>query len=306
MNDTILLRRDTAANWTAANPILLAGEEGLEIDTKRKKMGDGVTPWNSLDYNKLEGIADSTGTSHNLAISQAAASEAIGNVQDNVDNLDGKVDDMKTEIDGDISTLNDKVNALIVGAKLSLTNTWSVCYLRVAKALKLVATMSGVTPNTIAILEGSTTLASAENQASLTYENTVTLTSLSKAYRAQAIYNGGTFNANLTVYARNPIFAGFGASADSVINVEANKITPKLSATGTYAKTNSIGDGVYFYLLVPTDVTSPSSFTMGGAPFVMTNIGQTSFTVNGESVTYNVFQSGATYNQGAEVNIVAA
>lgn len=44
------IRRDTAANWTAANPTLLEGEWALETDTKLTKLGDGVTAWNSLDY----------------------------------------------------------------------------------------------------------------------------------------------------------------------------------------------------------------------------------------------------------------
>jgi len=43
-------RKDTAANWTAANPILLSGEIGHETDTKKFKIGDGTTNWNSLAY----------------------------------------------------------------------------------------------------------------------------------------------------------------------------------------------------------------------------------------------------------------
>lgn len=55
-------RRDTTANWQAANPILLDGEAGYErTDDGRLlvKMGDGVmdaegnitgTPWNDLPY----------------------------------------------------------------------------------------------------------------------------------------------------------------------------------------------------------------------------------------------------------------
>lgn len=44
------VRRDTAANWTAANPTLLQGEWALETDTHRAKLGDGVTAWSSLAY----------------------------------------------------------------------------------------------------------------------------------------------------------------------------------------------------------------------------------------------------------------
>jgi hypothetical protein len=44
----IQLRRGTAAQWTAANPILVAGEPGLETDTQKLKIGDGTTAWASL------------------------------------------------------------------------------------------------------------------------------------------------------------------------------------------------------------------------------------------------------------------
>ena len=43
-------RRDTAANWTSANPTLLAGEIGIESDTNKIKIGDGSTAWTSLAY----------------------------------------------------------------------------------------------------------------------------------------------------------------------------------------------------------------------------------------------------------------
>jgi hypothetical protein len=43
-------RRDTAANWTSANPTLLSGELGWEVDTLKAKLGDGSTAWTSLGY----------------------------------------------------------------------------------------------------------------------------------------------------------------------------------------------------------------------------------------------------------------
>jgi hypothetical protein len=43
-------RRDTAANWTSANPVLQLGEVGWERDTLKAKLGDGVTAWNLLAY----------------------------------------------------------------------------------------------------------------------------------------------------------------------------------------------------------------------------------------------------------------
>ena len=50
VNVRLQLRADTAANWAAANPTLLANEVGLETDTKKLKVGNGSTAWNSLAY----------------------------------------------------------------------------------------------------------------------------------------------------------------------------------------------------------------------------------------------------------------
>jgi len=50
MSSKIQLRRDSAANWTATNPVLAQGEPGLETDTSKVKYGDGSTAWNLLDY----------------------------------------------------------------------------------------------------------------------------------------------------------------------------------------------------------------------------------------------------------------
>ena len=46
-----LIRRDTAANWTSADTLLLSGEIGFETDTRKFKIGDGTTVWTSLAYN---------------------------------------------------------------------------------------------------------------------------------------------------------------------------------------------------------------------------------------------------------------
>jgi hypothetical protein len=54
---TIRLRRGTAAQWTSANPILAAGEMGLESDTQRSKFGDGTSTWTALPYT----VGDSSG-----------------------------------------------------------------------------------------------------------------------------------------------------------------------------------------------------------------------------------------------------
>jgi len=57
----IQFRNDTAANWTAANPILAVGELGLETDTDQFKIGDGVATWSALPYGGISGAEGATG-----------------------------------------------------------------------------------------------------------------------------------------------------------------------------------------------------------------------------------------------------
>jgi len=53
----IQVRRDSATNWTNANPTLGNGEIGFETDTLKVKIGNGSTAWTSLAYAKV-GTAD--------------------------------------------------------------------------------------------------------------------------------------------------------------------------------------------------------------------------------------------------------
>jgi len=52
MTTKIQLRRDTAALWASVNPVLSSGEIGIESDTLKFKIGNGVTAWNSLAYDE--------------------------------------------------------------------------------------------------------------------------------------------------------------------------------------------------------------------------------------------------------------
>lgn len=46
---SLQLKYKNASQWDAST-VLLAGEIGIEIDTKKCKLGDGVTAWSELDY----------------------------------------------------------------------------------------------------------------------------------------------------------------------------------------------------------------------------------------------------------------
>ncbi len=59
----IELRSGTAAEWTAADPVLAQGEPGVETDTGRFKLGNGVSAWAGLAYasGAVSSVAGRTG-----------------------------------------------------------------------------------------------------------------------------------------------------------------------------------------------------------------------------------------------------
>lgn len=95
-----------------------------------------------------------------------------------------------------------------------------------------------------------------------------------------------------------PIYYGFGTT-ETDIAIAANKLSPRLSASGTYAKT-SAKDDVNFIILAPKTLPKLNNFTMGGAPFVMET---TSVTINGKD--YYMYKSGAIYMNGTTLNVQA-
>src|ERR1043165_1299650 len=55
----VMLRGGSKARWERMNPVLGMREPGLELDTKRFKVGDGRTAWADLEYwDKPDEITD--------------------------------------------------------------------------------------------------------------------------------------------------------------------------------------------------------------------------------------------------------
>ncbi len=57
----IQFRRDTTANWTSINPILLQGEFAYSLDTGFAKIGNGSSTWTQLTYFGGTGPTGATG-----------------------------------------------------------------------------------------------------------------------------------------------------------------------------------------------------------------------------------------------------
>lgn len=94
---------DSASNWSTNNPILLAGELGIESDTKLVKVGDGTLSWNSLPYINAEAIVDT-----------AMSDNSTRPVQNNIVKayVDASIANLVNSAPEALNTLNELANAL--------------------------------------------------------------------------------------------------------------------------------------------------------------------------------------------------
>ena len=86
MSTLIQIRRDSSTNWNIVNPIVNSGELVYEQDTQLIKIGDGVTPYNSLSYlsssaSGLVGSINAQVTEWSPTLAQLTASYPVGTAQ---------------------------------------------------------------------------------------------------------------------------------------------------------------------------------------------------------------------------------
>lgn len=93
----IQFRRGTAAEWTAANPTLAAGEAGYETDTAKFKFGTGNTVWNSLSY---------------AGVNQSDIQNAVNAVIDGAPNALNTLNEIAFALNDDSSFANTIINSL--------------------------------------------------------------------------------------------------------------------------------------------------------------------------------------------------
>ena len=98
----IQIRRGTAAQWTAANPNLAAGEVGYETDTGRLKVGNGADQWTVLGYYD-EQVADEV-------VASGAVAAAIADEQTVIDAAAAAVDANPT-----IASLTPATDKVVMG-----------------------------------------------------------------------------------------------------------------------------------------------------------------------------------------------
>ena len=109
-------RRDTAANWTSANPTLLAGEIGIESDTSKIKLGTGSTAWTSLSYTPWSQVSTYPFVNADIASGAAIAYSKLATLTSGNIVLGSSANvATSTAVTGDVTISNTGVTAIATG-----------------------------------------------------------------------------------------------------------------------------------------------------------------------------------------------
>ena len=190
----------------------------------------------------------------------------------------------------DILDIDKRIEALENNARITLSVAPSVIHRNVTTSITIRANAYGFVPETFSITYNGTDIASNAGKTSVTA--TIEASS-SVTLSAKAIYGGRNYTASASVKAVGVIYYGFKNETENVTKT----LSPRTSALGNYQLTSTL-DNAKFFIMIPHDMSFPSSITMGGTPYVMD---MTETEKNGEA--YYLLTSGATYNAGAEINI---
>ena len=259
----IQLRNGTAAQWTAANPTLAAGEVGIESDTKKQKFGDGTTAWNSLAYAGT--VTSVTGTSP--VASSGGATPAIslsasyGDTQNPyasktanqvlaAPNGSAGVPSFRALVSSDIPTLNQNTTGTAAGLSSTL------------------AVSSGGTGQTTytdgQLLIGNST-GNTLTKATLTAGTNVTITNSAGGITIAASGGGGGVT---SVTGTSPVASSGGTTpAISLSTAYGDTLNPYASKTANYilAAPNGTAGVPTFRAIVAADIPTLNQNTTGSA-----------------------------------------
>jgi len=204
-------RYDTAANWTAQNPTLLAGEIGIESDTKKWKVGTGSTAWTSLTY--------AIGGTYPIVNADIAAAAAIaysklatltsGNI------VLGSAANVATStaVTGDVTISNTGVTAIASGVIVNADINASAAI--VDTKLATIATAGKVSNSATTATSANTASAIVARDASGNFTAGTITAALTGAASSNVLKAGDTMTGVLAVTAGTAALPGIAVSGDT-------------------------------------------------------------------------------------------
>ena len=267
-------------------PIPVSGLSAYELAYFRGETDLSEVEWlRSIGADK-EMIKEMNEQLRSLSFDMSSVKTDLSVIGATAESANNKADKCASEI----SDIDKRIEALENNARITLSVAPSVIHRNVTTSITIRANAYGFVPETFSIIYNGQEIASDEGKTSVT--STIEA-SFSVTLSAKAIYGGRNYTASASVRAVGVIYYGFMNETENVTKT----LSPRTSALGNYQLVSTL-DNAKFFIMIPHDMSFPSSITMGGTPYVMD---MTETEKNGEA--YYLLTSGATYNAGAEINI---
>ena len=275
-------------------PIPVSGLSAYELAYFRGETDLSEVEWlRSIGADK-EFIAGMNEQIRSLSSSMSSLSFEMSSVKSDLSDIGATAESANNKADecaSDILDINNRIEALENNARITLSVSPSVIHRNISTTITIRANAYGFIPETFSITyNNGQQIASEEGKTSVTA--TIEASS-SVTLSAKAIYGGRNYTASASVKAVGVIYYGFMNETENVTKT----LSPRTSALGNYQLVSTL-DNAKFFIMIPHDMSFPSSITMGGTPYVMD---MTETEKDGER--YYMLTSGATYNAGAEINI---
>lgn len=267
-------------------PIPVSGLSAYELAYFRGETNLSEVEWLryiGADHEMIEGMNEQI---RSLSFDMSSVKSNLSNIGTIAESANSKADKCAS----DISDIDKRIEALENNARITLSVAPSVIHRNVSTSITIRANAFGFVPETFSITYNGLDIASEKGKTSVTA--TIEASS-SVTLSAKATYGGRNYTASASVKAVGVIYYGFMNDTENVTKT----LSPRTSALGNYQLVSTL-DNAKFFIMIPKDMSFPSSITMGGTPYVMD---MTETEKDGES--YYLLTSGATYNAGAEINI---
>ena len=267
-------------------PIPVSGLSAYELAYFRGETNLSEVEWlRSIGADK-EFIAGMNEQIRSLSFEMSSVKSDLSVIGATAESANNKAD----ECASDILDIDKRIEALENNARITLSVAPSVIHRNVTTSITIRANAYGFVPDSISITYNGQNIASEVGKTSV---SATIEASSSVTLSAKAIYGGRNYTASASVKAVGVIYYGFKNETENVTKT----LSPRTSALGNYQLVSTL-DNAKFFIMIPSDMSFPSSITMGGTPYVMD---MTETEKDGEA--YYLLASGATYNAGAEINI---
>jgi hypothetical protein len=282
----IQVRRGTASQWTSVNPILAAGEMGVESDTNLFKFGNGSSTWTALAYanNSDVAIGEISQDAINTALSMGAGLTKTYN--------DG-ANTITINVDSTVVALKSYVDSAISASATAIENTADTTYLLAADLGQ---------SNGVASLNGSGKVPANQLDITETVQDNIASAIIAGAGVTKTYDDAAnTITVSTNISNGNGITLSNGTGTEKILSLS-SAINPTTSVTSPLVTATS---------LVAGTIESSGNGQVGGNLTVSGNltVNGTSTTVNSTNVSYDdpmIYLGDGNQSNTLDLGVVAA